>query len=269
MDYRPFDRRSVYYKVGFTSRAADSTMQHMLSAKNIALVTCRLLSSDGWQHIFVTNTPAESSFVSDKSREFGRQIPIYEYSKIAGTVEKRENFLPEFRRYIDEKYNNVYPAEEVVGYIYAVLHSRSYRERYSELLKLDFPRIPFVDDVATFECLADLGWELIQVHLMEHVPNDITVPLKGTGDGTDAKLAYHQQTKRVQINDTQYFENITPDVWDFRIGGYDVLDKYLKGRKKAARPLTLDEIQHVPKIVNVLAWTIKQMDKIEQNFCCP
>ena len=84
--------------------------------------------------------------------------------------ERRENFAPEFRAFIDQKYGHHYEPEEILGYIYAVLHSPTYRRKYAEFLKIDFPRIPFVDDRQTFEKLSALGWQLVQAHLLKEIP---------------------------------------------------------------------------------------------------
>lgn len=250
-------------------------MQHMLRGDNVALIACRLLSTGSWQHVLATQNISERSLVSNKSREASYHIPLYlkpisnDETGLFADGETRENLTPAFRKWLDQKYGTVFTPEQIFGYIYAVLHSRTYRTRYNDLLKLDFPRIPFVDDADMFVATAALGWDLVQVHLMRDIPDNIAVPLVGAGDGMVRKMEYHAAQQRLAINDSQYFDNIPPDIWSFRIGGYDVLDKYLKERKKAGRPLTLDEIQHVPKIVNILAATIQKMDGIEQNFCCP
>lgn len=273
--YRPFDNRVTFFNdrsSGFLARPRFDIMRHMLDGDNIAIMTCRLLSTNEWQHIFATNQISESAFVSINSREFGYHIPLYLKPKDADLLaetEARENFKPSFRKWIDNKYGTAFTPEQIMGYIYAVLHSPTYRTRYVELLKLDYPRIPFVDDRVKFEAISALGWDLIQTHLMKTTPSEIAVSLKGKGDSKVTKVEYHDQSKRLSINEQQYFDNVPPDAWTFKIGGYDVLDKYLKERKKAARPLTLDEITHIPKVVNILSWTHKQMQKIDEIFSCP
>ena len=275
ISYRPFDQRHIYYKVGFTSRPAFEIMKHMLQEENLAIMTCRLLSTGDWRHIFATSHLAERASVSINSREASYLIPLYlnqsgaSETELAFESERKENLKSEFRKYLEDRYGKRYSPELVIGYVYAVLHSRTYRERYNELLKLDFPRVPFVKDRKAFECLAEHGRELIQVHVMRTQVHELDVPLKGAGDCVVAKVEYFPQTQRLHINDTQYFDNVPPEAWAFKIGSYDVLEKYLSERKGITRSLTLDEIQHVPKIVNILVWTVKQMDKIEQNFCCP
>lgn len=263
--YRPFDRRAIYYKDGFTSRPAFNVMRHMLDGDNIGLQFSRLVPLEEFSECFVSSSLSDIHLVGGQTYV----APVYEYLETKNEPEQRENFKPSFRKWIDSKYATSFTPEQIMGYIYAVLHSRVYRARYIELLKLDYPRIPFVDDRAEFEAISALGWDLIQTHLMKTVPSGIQIPLKGKGDGIVTKVEYHPQSKRLSINEQQYFDNVPPDAWAFKIGGYDVLDKYLKERKKAARPLTLDEITHIPKVVNILVWTSQQMQKIDEIFSCP
>ena len=147
--------------------------------------------------------------------------------------------LLKFRAFIDLKYGHHYEPEEILGYIYAVLHSPAYRQKYAEFLKIDFPRIPFVDDRPTFEKLAALGWRLVQAHLLRDIPAQPRVEIT-RGPGAVDQPAYNAPEQRLYINPQQYFAPVPPDVWNFHIGGYQVLDKYLKSRK--GRELSLDEI---------------------------
>ena len=164
---------------------------------------------------------------------------------------------------MDTQYTHHYSPEEILGYIYAVLHSPTYRQKYIDFLKIDFPRIPFVDDRKTFEALSHLGWELMQAHLLKTIPNILTVDVDPTSeDFTVEKLRYDSQDERLYINKTQYFSPVSKDVWTFRIGGYQILDQYLKSRK--SRELSLNEIENIQNVVNVLRFTIDQMERIEE-----
>ena len=130
---------------------------------------------------------------------------------------------------------------------------------YEDFLKIDFPRIPFVNERKTFEALAALGWELMQAHLLKTIPDTLTVDVTA-GDFRVEKPRHDPQHERLHINKTQYFSPVPADVWAFHIGGYQVLDKYLKSRK--GRTLSLDEIENVQNVVNVLRFTIDQMQRI-------
>ncbi len=196
--------------------------------------------------------------------------------------------------------------EQIFGYIYAILYCPTYREKYLELLKIDFPRVPFVDDEALFFRLSELGWELAQHHLMRETYEFISnYPVAGTDEVEQVKMtpspnkttentsvgqtqqpvgqtflsdhSANEQARmpvlpqkrgdkpgrvRVWINDKQYFDNVPREVWDFYIGGYQVLDKWLKSRK--GRTLTNDDITTFHRIVSILAFTINQMARIDE-----
>jgi predicted helicase len=183
---------------------------------------------------------------------------------------KTENFTKEFKTFIREKYTTRFTPEQILSYIYAVLHSPVYRNKYAEFLKIDFPRIPFTDEAETFEKMAILGWELIQTHLQNKIPKLPLGIYEGEGNNEVDKPVFVQNTAlesepmngKLRINKTQYFDKVPADVYKFQIGGYQVLDKYLKDRK--GRTLSLDEIENVEGIVKILAFTLTQMQKIEE-----
>jgi predicted helicase len=155
--------------------------------------------------------------------------------------------------------------EEIFNYIYAVLHSHTFRKKYSEFLKMDFPRIPFVETLTQFQTLSKLGEELVKKHLFKEIPNDDEYNkignFKGQGDKTVIKPDF--VNNKLYINKTQYFETVPEQVYNFYVGGYQVLDKYLKDRKN--RTLTHDEIENIENIVKVLTFTIKQMELIDNE----
>src|SRR6185312_59020 len=125
--------------------------------------------------------------------------------------------------------------------IYSVLHSRTYRDRYAEFLRMDFPRIPFPEDAEDFEELSSLGWALAQAHLLRYVPPHNLATYHGKGDHAVEFVCYSEADQSVAINNTQSFQPVPPAVWNFHIGGYQVLDKYLKsrkGRKRSPSPST-------------------------------
>lgn len=191
----------------------------------------------------------------------GFTFPLWLYQ---GDGTRKENFSPDFRAFIDEHYEQHYTPEEVLGYIYAVLHAPAYREKYAEFLRIDFPRIPFPDERSDFEALSKLGWDLIEAHLLREVPRLKLGAYQGKGRNEVDKPRYVEAEQALYINDTQKFAPVPPEVWDFHIGGYQVLSKYLKDRR--GRTLTLDEITNVENVANVLAFTIGQMAKIDDAY---
>jgi predicted helicase len=162
--------------------------------------------------------------------------------------------------------------EDVLAYIYAVFHSPTYRERYAEFLKIDFPRVPLTADAALFWQLVALGGELVALHLLEHPALDETLtsfPVPGSNQ-VKRRGGYPKYTPpnpaegiggRVRINEKQYFEGVPEDVWAFQVGGYQVLHKWLKDRK--GRVLSYDELAHYQRVVVALRETMRLMDAVD------
>jgi predicted helicase len=170
--------------------------------------------------------------------------------------------------------------EDVFDYIYAVFHSPSYRERYAEFLKIDFPRVLLTSDLEKFRKLVKLGGELVGLHLLESpllsrtatrypVPGDNRVekgypkyfapgdvePGSKAGDGAVLEVG------RVYINKSQYLEGVPPEVWEFQVGGYQVCDKWLKDRR--GRQLSYDDLTHYQKVIVALKETIRLMEEVD------
>ena len=153
--------------------------------------------------------------------------------------------------------------EQIFYYIYAILYSNTYRTKYAEFLKIDFPRIPFTKDYKLFKKMAGYGERLIELHLLKTSEIDTPVAkFQGKGNDKVEKLKYEKGN--LFINKEQYFEGILPEVWEYRIGGYQVLDKWLKDRKD--RVLSLDDIKHYCGIVAVLKKTIEIQAQIDNVY---
>jgi predicted helicase len=156
--------------------------------------------------------------------------------------------------------------EEIFYYIYSILYSNTYRTKYSEFLKIDFPRIPFTSNYKLFIQLGKLGKQLADLHLLKSDElNKSISKLFGKGDDK-VTVRPKWDSEKIYINSTQYFTNVKEEVWNYQIGGYQVCDKWLRDRKD--RELSLDEIQIYCKIVTALSKTIdlqKQIDKIYEG----
>jgi predicted helicase len=206
------------------------------------------------------------------------QFPLYKYIEaggqrnILGTQKRTPNLNPNIVKQIATNLGLTFTSEkesnfgtlapiDILDYIYAVLHSPSYREKYKEFLKIDFPRVPYPTDVETFWQLVALGGELRQLHLLEStkVEQFITQYLVS---GNNVVNKIHYDKNRVFINDTQYFANVPLVVWEFYIGGYQPAQKWLKDRK--GRELSYEDILHYQKIIVALSETARLMDEIDR-----
>jgi predicted helicase len=283
--YRPFDCRWTYHtnkSKGFLGWPVYEIMHHMFSRENVGLGVSKGKEASGvWGHIFCTNQIIQHHTVSLK--EINYLFPLYLYPPQEGEKKLKthwfeesdpfelygdpahgnriENLSPAFRQFVNTHYSYAYSPEEILGYIYAVLHSPTYRERYLEFLKIDFPRISLVDKREIFEALSKLGCELVQAHLLKSIPEEPKVDVT-KGEFEVEKPTYNAQHERLYINKEQHFSPVSQDVWDFHIGGYQVLNKYLKSR--IGRALSLDEIENVQNAIKVLGFTQRQMQKIEK-----
>jgi len=277
INYRPFDEKYIYYESNFLERSRGEVMKHFLTGKNIGLVIARQCTSD-WRYVFITKLIGEFNLTSTAGRfGSGSYFPLYLYPDNSGQqtidqiTEKTPNLDMEIVNQIAKKLDLTFTNEkettensfapiDILDYIYAVLHSPTYREKYKEFLKIDFPRVPYPKDQETFWQLVKLGGELRQIHLLESpvVENFITqYPVDG--DNVVDRPIY--KNNRVYINKTQYFAHVPQVAWDFYIGGYQPAQKRLKDRK--GRQLEFEDILHYQKIIVALSETDRLMKEID------
>ena len=272
--YRPFDQQWCYLGRELTDRPRRELLDHVAFRQNLCLGVGKsgnAIPERPWELVTASDQPMDANIY----RRGGVNVfPLYLYNSsnkkpkfslfdepdIFSGKERIENLASEFREFINKKYNHHFSPEEILGYIYAVLHSPTYRKKYAEFLKIDFPRIPFVDDRKTFEKLSTLGGALIQAHLMKDIPAKPKVDVTKGNDKVE-KPIYNAQDQRLYFNEKQYFAPIPEDIWNFHIGGYPVLEKYLKSRK--GRELNLDEKENIINVVKILRFTIDQMQAID------
>jgi len=278
--YRPFDVRYTYYtgrSRGFICMPRPEVMRHMLAGENLALITSRLTKGESFQHAQVTCNIVEVICMSPKTSNNGFVFPLYLYPDAERDdlfskhepSERQPNLNTELVRKLAEAYGEEPSPEDVFHYVYAVLYAPSYREKYAEFLRIDFPRIPFTSDYELFRKMSKLGRRLVDLHLLRSPELDPPIArFQGEGDGkvqTGKKgLRYDPESARVYINETQYFEGVPPEVWEYQIGGYQVCHKWLKDRK--GRALSLHEIRTYCRIITALAKTIEIQEHIDKTF---
>nr|WP_294946271.1 type ISP restriction/modification enzyme [uncultured Mucilaginibacter sp.] len=279
ISYRPFDEKYTYYtgkSKGFHCYPRNEIMQHMLHGENIALNLCKIGRSVDSHIYFVSKFLTDKNLVS--SLDSVNTFPIYLYNQNHGQLTTEENSIrvPNFNKeliqqiaatlaltFTDEKgqNENSFAPIDLLDYIYAVLHSPTYREKYKEFLKIDFPRVPYPNDVTIFWHLVKLGGEIRQLHLLEsaQVDNYITTYPEG---GDNVLVAPKYDNGRAYINPTQYFDGVPQSTWNFYIGGYQPAQKWLKDRK--GRELSFDDILHYQRMIVALSETERIMGEIDK-----
>jgi predicted helicase len=278
ISYRPFDNRYVYYSEDMVDWPRQELMPNMLE-KNLGIITVRQSKTgSNWSHAFIVDNIVESCLVSSQTSEIGYLFPLYLYPNQNQLSEflpldelpqpiwkKSANIDSLFIKTLEATYSKNIDPEDFLYYVYAVLYSPTYRETYAPFLKIDYPRIPFTSDPEVFEEMARLGERLKDLHLLRSEElEDSTVRFQGTGDDIIRFRRYDPDQKRLYINKDKYFENLDPEVWHYQIGGYQVLDKYIKDRKD--QPLT--DPRHIIRIATALAKTIEIQREIDMLYLC-
>ena len=270
INYRPFDKRNIYYDEKLIKRGFIRIQQHLLY-NNIALNTIRV-NRDYLFAIFATNTITDKTLLS--SKDDVNVFPLYLYptegeEKLGES--RKPNLDEKIWRKIDKCAKLKTTPEQVFDYIYGVLHTPSYREKYKEFLKIDFPRIPYPENKEEFERIVSIGNKLRKLHLMEEIPPQAT-SFDIEGDNAVSDIRFEKEIPdqvgediggKVYINKTQYFANVPELAWNFYIGGYQPAQKWLKDRKN--RTLTYDDISHYRKIIAILIETHKLMQKLDET----
>ncbi|MHB8581051.1 MAG: type ISP restriction/modification enzyme [Ignavibacteriaceae bacterium] len=269
MGYRPFDLQWIFFHDEMIERSRKEIMRHMLE-ENIGIITVRQVAEGKFNHINITTNIIESR-ITLSNKGIAYLFPLFLYSSTDKkdlfseheSGEKKPNIKPELFEELKKNYKKEVAPEEIFYYIYGVLYSNTYRTKYAEFLKIDFPRVPFTKDYKLFIQLGKLGKQLSDLHLLKSKELDNTIS-RFPIDGSKKVERPNYEDEKVWINKEQYFNNVKEEVWEYQIGGYQVCDKWLKDRK--GRVLTLDEILTYCKIVTALSKTIELQNEIDKYF---
>ncbi len=273
--YRPFDERWLYYNPDLVSRPAWDVMRHMLLEDNLSLATTRQINGE-FTHVTATSVLITDCTLSSESKERSYLFPLYVYTNLQNYEaifhnsllerEKIPNISQNFLNAITSKLGYTPTPEAIFYYIYAIFHSPTYRTRYAEFLKIDFPRVPLTSDEKLFRQLATYGEELVALHLMKSPKlNSLITQFVETGGNclVDAGHPKFINENEVVINKKgDKFTGIPENIWNFYVGGYQVCQKWLKDRK--GRTLSDEDIQHYQRIVVALKETIELMAQIDE-----
>jgi predicted helicase len=283
ISYRPFDARFIFYEDKLVWRTVRKVMQHFINNKNLGLIIGRqgqVVGSMPWNLSFITNSITDFNFyyrgggiicplylypnkTSQQSLECTEGIPNFKMDIVNRIIKDLGlNFTKEIKfSSCSTLGSSEFSAINILDYIYAILHSPNYREKYKEFLKVDFPKIPYPKDVNTFWQLVKVGSKIREIHLFESedVENYIT-EFNILGINKVEKIKFVDG--KVFINEEQYFNNVPELAWNFYIGGYQPAQKWLKDRKD--KILGFEDILHYQKIIVALAETDKLMKEIEK-----
>lgn len=265
-EYRPFDTKWTYFDEAFSDYPRKILKQNVINRTNISIEVSKQISNLPWRHIFISNKPSESCLISNRTKEGNYSFPLYIYldSKQSGLTDNKspnlnENLVASLLAKVEDK-DKTKP-EDIFDYVYAVLHSPGYREKYKDFLKSDFPRIPPAQDSKSFWGLVKLGGQLRRLHLLdEQELGKLTTAFPVAGTNEIEKIDY--KDGRVYINSTQYFGSIDREIFNFYIGGYQPAQKWLKDRK--GKELTFEDILHYQKIIKAIYVTISIMCDIDK-----
>ncbi|MDN3688710.1 type ISP restriction/modification enzyme [Cyclobacterium jeungdonense] len=283
-NYRCFDERWIYYDGDFVARLNTKVLSNV-SEESLAIISTRQLAGNDFHHVFISKIISDQCFISNKTKEGCQVFPLYLHIDGHGqqAIDESGNRKPNLNIQVVRKIENLtglsfttekettektFAPIDILDYVYAVLHSPSYRQKYKEFLKIDFPRVPYPKHPETFWQLVNLGEEIRQIHLLESptVNHYITrYPIDGSNEVVKPRLVPDAEgdNGKVYINDTQYFNGVPVLAWKFYIGGYQPAQKWLKDRK--GRCLEYDDILHYQKIIVALTETdrlMKEVDKI-------
>ncbi len=275
--YRPFDVRYLYYSPAVVEGPREEVMRHLLAGENLALMFMRqVVLANDYSHVGVTNLIADTRCFYSASGTM-EMAPLYLYHRETladGTtlMRKEPNLKAEYLRALAQQIGYEPSPEQVLAYLYAVLHSPTYRQRYASFLRQDFPRVPLPVSAEQFDALASLGQALIDLHLLrtpQLSQSHVCYPVSGSNRVEKGYPRYdapipHQHDGRVWINPKQYFEGVPGAVWNFTFGGYQVCQKWLKDRRE--RILSNAEIETYRQIIVALEETLRIMAQIDALF---
>jgi predicted helicase len=279
--YRPFDKRWTYWTgktKGFLAYPRREVMQHVVGHKNVGMIFNRQVVGNSVSHFGVSRIPIchGTFYLGNKGQDYFAPLLAFDEGLLGGPKEGRSNFAVPFlatmRKALDVKASEL-TNQEVFHYAYAVFHSCTYRMRYAEFLKIDFPRLPLTGSVKLFRALARLGNELTLLHLLESSKLDhLITSYTGPHSPLVGRIVWSNDTVWLDAVSTSRgqptksgtigFKGVPEDVWNFHVGGYQVCEKWLKDRK--GRTLSKDDIDHYQKIIVALAETTRLMNEIDE-----
>jgi len=279
ISYRPFDSRITFYtgkSKGFMGSPQKNVANNLL-LDNLSIAISKNCFGSIFDNILISKNIIEYSFSGSHSALETYVAPLYLYhtNPLDNTTTREPNFTNEFKQLIEQKpYSNATP-EQILAYIYAILYSPIYREKYLEYLKIDYPKIPFTDDIEEFNRFSRIGEELIKLHLLQEIPNDDSINLSFADNANKSNPSYIIEDLKSQrykahtifLNNDLCIKGVTEDIWNYTIGGYQVLDKWIKGSSKSGSrigmQLTHEDFEYLADVCKVIKKTIEIQKELE------
>jgi hypothetical protein len=280
--YRPFDTRFTYWTgrtKGFLAYPRREVMQNVVGHRNVGLIFNRQIVRDPVSHFGASRLPIchGTFYLGNKGQDYYAPLFIFGQDLLGDPLTGRSNLSYAFQSDLRARLGNRGASEvsptQAFSYLYAVVHSPTYRARYEELLKADFPRVPICNTVGLLHSLAKVGDELLSLHLMEAStlskpiasftgPPDPTVGRIGW-DGGNVWLDTPAKKKGMAAKSGTVGSRGVPEaVWNFRMGGYQVCEKWLEHRE--GRTLSAEDITHYQKVIVAISETIRLMNDIDE-----
>lgn len=288
--YRPFDQRFCYFDETVMDYPRTELRQHMLQA-NLSMNVPRQTKASAWRHAVVANTPTPAIYTEIKDGSTAFPLYLYPRKNTLPGLEtddadvapspsgRRPNLAPAFiqnmsarlkLRFVSDGVGDLqetFGPEDVFNYMYALFHAPTYRVRYEEFLKTDFPRLPLTAQVDLFRALCMAGERLVSLHLIEHVRQRLPLfPVVGNNlvEKIDYLQAVEGEPGRIYLNKTQYFANVPAEVWDFYVGGYQVCHRWLKDRK--GRTLSYEDLLYYQSVLTAVEEMLHLMESIDETI---
>lgn len=308
--YRPFDRRYTYMtgkSGGFLGRPRGDLMAHMLHEESLGLISARSNGSSVMDHFLVTDRPTEAK--TGERTVQSHLFPLYLFANAQETAAAKSQFdvstdatgrtvnlHPGFTADIAAQLGLPYDQDatgddrtvvgalHVFNYMYAVLSSPGYRERYAEFLRRDFPHVPPTTDPGLFFDLQDAGAELVALHLLheEALPKStVTYPVPGSGvvetgfpkyvapgevppdddQPVEAGRIYLGKGNSRRGTRAQYFDGVLPSTWEWEVGGRQPANDWLQSHR--GRTLTEADLDYYERLLGAIARTVEVVARIE------
>lgn len=252
--YRPFDIRYTYFDNKVIWRWRESVMRNFIGHANVGLVTTRFQKDNPGAFV-------SESIIGHKVFNAYDSNSIFPLYLINPDGTRMSNLSPDQMAILSKNLTVEYSPEDILDYVYGVLYSPSYREKYAEYLKSDFPRVPAPLADSDFIAVGKFGHELRDLHLMKaSTADDFSTVYPEIGDDIIESVTF--KASKVWINQKQYFGGVSEAAWNLHIGGYQPAQKWLKDRR--GRRLADTDLDYYQCIIRVLEETVRIMADLEK-----